>query len=127
MSHPFNPRHGAIRVEAEVTGPLKSMTVPLLLDTGATTTLLEESVLISLSYDLAAVTARVPMTTGSTIQAVPKVVLTRLTALGQHRFGFPVLAYTMPAAAAVSGLLGLDFLRDHVLTVNFWAGLITLA
>jgi hypothetical protein len=33
----------------------------------------------------------------------------------------------MPAAAAVSGLLGLDFLRDHVLTVDFPAGLITLA
>src|SRR5438477_255572 len=95
MSHPFNPKHGPIRGEAEVTGPQRSMTVPLLLDTGATTTLLRASVLLSLGYDLAAVTARVRMTTGNTIQSVPKVVLTRLTALGQHRFGFPVLAYTL--------------------------------
>jgi hypothetical protein len=47
--------------------------------------------------------------------------------LGQHRFGFPVLAYTLPVSASVYGLLGLDFLRDQVLTIDFRAGQITLA
>jgi hypothetical protein len=54
-------------------------------------------------------------------------VLTRFTALGQSRFGFPVLAYSLPAYASVSGLLGLDFLRDQVLSIDFRAGQISLA
>jgi hypothetical protein len=73
------------------------------------------------------VAARVPMTTGSVITSVPTLVLTRFTALGQSRFGFPVLAYSLPAYASVSGLLGLDFLRDQVLSIDFRAGQISLA
>ena len=126
MSFPFGARHGPIFVEAEVTGPLRSLTLPLLLDTGATTSVLKEAVLMALGYDPANVTTRVPMTTGSGVTSVPRVVLTRLTALGQHRFGLPVLGFTLPASASVSGLLGLDFLRDRVLTLDFRAGQITL-
>ena len=103
------------------------MAVPLILDTGATTSLLKETVLTALGYDLANVSDRVQMTTGSVITRVPRVVLTRLTALGQHRIGLTVLAYTLPANSAVSGLLGLDFLRNQMLTIDFRSGQITLA
>jgi hypothetical protein len=126
VSHPFNPKQGPILVDAEVTGPNRSMTLTLILDTGATTSLFKEAVLLALGYDLASVTDCVKMTTGSIITSVPRVVLTRLTALGQHRFGFPVLAYTLPASVSVSGLLGLDFIRDRVLTIDFRTGWITL-
>jgi predicted aspartyl protease len=127
MSSPFHRSQGPILVDAEVTGPNRSMTLPLILDTGATTSLLKESVLLALGYDLASGTDRVAMTTGSVVTSVPRVVLTRFTALGLHRFGFPVLAYTLPAIVSVSGLLGLDFLRDQMLTIDFRAGQITLA
>jgi predicted aspartyl protease len=127
VNYPFHSKYGPILVRAEVTGPGRSLPLRLLLDTGATTTLVKESVLVSLGYDLAGVTDRVRMTTGSIVQTVPKVVLTRLTAMGQHRFGFPVLAYTLPAGVSVAGLLGLDFLRDQVLTIDFRAGQITLS
>jgi hypothetical protein len=126
MTHPFNAKHGPILVEAEVTGPVRSMTLQLILDTGATTTLLGETILIALGYDLTSVANRVPMTTGSLVTSVPEVILTRLTALGHHRFGFPALAYTLPATTAVHGLLGLDFLRDQVPTIDFRTGQITL-
>jgi predicted aspartyl protease len=126
VSHSFQPKHGPILVDAEVTGPSRSMPLSLILDTGATTSLFKESVLLALGYDLASITNRVPMTTGSVVTSVPKVVLTRLTALGQHRFGIPVLAYTLPASVSVAGLLGLDFLRDQLLTIDFRAGQITL-
>lgn len=126
MSFPFASKHGPILVDAEVTGPTRSMPLTLILDTGATTSLIKEAVLLALGYDLATITDRVPMTTGSIVTSVPRVVLTRLTALGQHRFGIPVLAYTLPASVSVAGLLGLDFLRDQVLTIDFQTGRITL-
>ena len=127
MSYPFHATHGPILVRAEVTGPGRSLPLRLLLDTGATTSLLDETTLRALGYDLASVTDRVQMATGSVVTSVPRVVLTRLTALGQHRFGFPVLAHTLPAGTSVAGLLGLDFLRDQVLTIDFRAGQITLS
>ncbi|HEV3121486.1 MAG TPA: retropepsin-like aspartic protease [Isosphaeraceae bacterium] len=126
MSFPFDPSHGPILVKAEVTGPDRSLALQLILDTGATTSLLNDAVLLTLGYDLANVTDRVQMTTGGQVISVLKVVLTRLTALGGHRFGFPVLAHTLPVGASVHGLLGLDFLRGVVLTVDFRSGGITL-
>ena len=99
MSFPFDPSHGPILVKAEVTGPDRSLALQLILDTGATTSLLNDAVLLTLGYDPASVTDRVQMTTGSLVTSVPKVVLTRLTALGQHRFGFPVLSHTLPVGA----------------------------
>jgi predicted aspartyl protease len=127
VSQSFNTRHGPILIDAEVTGPKRTLNIPLILDTGATSSLLKESDLLALGYDMANVTNHVQMITESTVVSVPKVVLTRLTALGQSRFGFPVLAYTLPASTGVSGLLGLDFLRGQVLTIDFTGGRITLA
>lgn len=126
MSFPFDPSHGPILVRAEVTGPGRSLTLQLILDTGATTSLLNDAALLTLGYDLAGATDRVQMTTGSLVTSVPRVILTRLTALGQHRFGFPVLAHTLPVSASVHGLLGLDFFRGGVLIMDFRSGRITL-
>ncbi len=122
MSVTFNPKHGPIMVRAEVTGPARSTPVQLVLDTGATTTVLTEAILLGLGYDLATVTDRARLTTGTMVSIVPRVILTRLSALGQHRFGFPVLAHPLPTAGSVHGLLGLDFLRDQVLTIDFRGG-----
>ncbi len=127
MSHPFDARQGPIVVKAEVTGPDRSLALQLILDTGATTSLLNEAVLLTLGYDIAALSGRTQMTTGSLVTSVPKAILTRLTALSRHRFGFPVLAYTLPATTSVHGLLGLDFLRNELLTIDFRPGQISLA
>jgi hypothetical protein len=52
--------------------------------------------------------------------------LTRLSALGQHRFVFPEVGPTSPSGG-IDGLLGLDFRRDQVLRVDFRSEPITLA
>ena len=126
MSYPFQPNQGPILIKAEVTGPARSMPLQLILDTGATSSLLDRSVLVALGFDLSQVTTFVQMTTGSGFESVPRVVLTRFTTLGQHRFGFPVLAHALPASAQVFGLLGLDFLRGFDLRINFKTGQIDL-
>jgi hypothetical protein len=50
----------------------------------------------------------------------------RLSALGHHATGPRVLVHSVPAAAALDGLPGLDFLRNHVLILDFRAGQISL-
>ena len=126
-SFAFNPGIGPIRVRAEITGPTGTGVLRLILDTGATTSLIDNSSLISLGFDPGQSPLRATVLTGGSANVVPLVVVTRLSALGQHRFGFPVLAHALPAGALADGLLGLDFLRNQVLTLDFRAGQITLA
>jgi hypothetical protein len=83
--------------------------------------------LIAIGYDPALTAERVQVTTGSGIEFAPRVVMLRVSSLGQERLGFPVLGHTLPLSASVDGLLGLDFLRGLNLIVDFRAGLLSLA
>jgi hypothetical protein len=121
----FNPAAGPIQIDAEVTEPAGSVLLKPVLDTGATTSL--RAALISLGFDPDQSPRRVTMATGSSVESVPLVVLTRLGALGRQRIGFSVIAHALPVRSAVDGLLGLDFFRGEVLTIDFRAGRVDLA
>jgi hypothetical protein len=125
--HPFSPKKGPILVKAEATGSTGSTNLNLLLDTGATTSLIDLAILLSIGFDPNQPLRRARMTTGSTVQIVPVFALTRFSALGQRRFIFPVVAHTLPPNSAVDGLLGLDYLRDQILTIDFRSGQIALS
>jgi predicted aspartyl protease len=126
VSFPFNPSAGAVYVEASLSGPLGQADVRLILDTGATTTLIRSTILVAVGYDPDASPDRISVALGSGIQLVPRVVLNRLSALGQHLLGLPVLSHSVLPAAGADGLLGLDFLRGTTLTVDFRVGQIAL-
>lgn len=127
MSQAFKAATGLILVEAEISGPTGRAGATLVLDTGATTTSLNANLLRSVGYDPDAATSFARLTTGTTVVTVPRLMLNRLGALGRHGIGLNVLAHNLPAEAAVDGLLGLDFFRSLLLTIDFRAGWITLA
>ncbi len=127
MSVSFDPEHGLVVVRAEVTGPAGIALLRLALDTGATTTLINSSLLVALGYDPAAAHERTEVTTGSGVEFAAKVPLDKILALGQERKSLPVLAHTLPPSAGVDGILGLDFLRGFILTIDFRNGRVTIA
>jgi predicted aspartyl protease len=127
MSQAFNAKVGLVLVEVEVSGPAGTAGARLVLDTGATSTALNPQVLRSVGCDPDSATDFAQMTTGTTVQTVPRLMVNRLSALGRRFLGLRVLAHSLPAEAAVDGLLGLDFFRDLTLTIDFRAGQITLA
>lgn len=98
----------------------------LALDTGATDTLVNAGMLVSVGYDPASEADRLQVTTGSGIEYVSKVVTRRIKSLGQERFDFAVLSHTLPPSAGVDGLLGVDFFRGNALTIDFRQGHITV-
>ena len=126
MTIRFNPQHGLIVVRVLVTGAEGAKTIRLALDTGATSTLINTAILVNLGYDPVAPTRRIQMTTGSGVEFVPVLTVSRLAALGEEQLNFHVVAHTLPPSASVDGLLGLDFLRDRDLTISFRRGIITL-
>lgn len=122
----FRASSGPILVNASASGPNESMDLRLILDTGATTSLIDRDVLIYLGFDPDEAAHRVEVTTGSAVESWPLVTLNRLTALGTHRLGFPVIAHSLPrVGSGIVGLLGLDFLRGHRLEIDFIAGVLT--
>jgi len=126
MSTTFNPRSGLIIVPVAVEGPSGSAVLRLAFDTGATGTLINTGMLVALGYDPALNSNRIQVTTGSGVEFVPEILLHKLTALGHERTLFPVLGHTLPPSAGVDGLLGLDFVRNQILTIDFQSGTITL-
>jgi predicted aspartyl protease len=126
MTVRFDARQGLLIIAAELQGPTGNALLRLALDTGATSTLLSNSLLVAVGYDPADSEDRVEITTGSGVEYVARVKLLKLTALGHERLDFAVLAHTLPPSAGVDGLLGLDFLRGLHLTVDFQSGTIDL-
>jgi len=98
----------------------------MILDTGATTTSLSLKVLRLIGYDPSMAISQAQLITGSAVSTVPLLMVNRLSALGQHAIGLRVLARNLPPSAAADGLLGLDFVRGHVLTIDFPQGQISL-
>jgi predicted aspartyl protease len=126
VSFPFDADNGLIVVHAELFGPSCAQVLRLALDTGATATLINVGPLATVGYDPALTSERVQVTTGSNVEFLPQVEVTRLSALGQTRIAFLVLAHTLPPSAGVDGLLGLDFLRGQRLEIDFLEGSISL-
>lgn len=126
MSSPFNANRGLIIVHTELFGPSGSIVVRLALDTGATGTMVNVGLLTTIGYDPSLAPDRVQVTTGSGVEYVPRLAMSRIKALGQERTNFSVLGHTLPPSASIDGLLGLDFMRGQVLNIDFAKGRVSL-
>jgi predicted aspartyl protease len=127
MSTPFNPQDHLIGVAVRLFGPSRDFYARLALDTGASSTLVSKDILVLIGYDSDALPKTVKFTTGSGVEAAPRLAVDKIEALDQERLNFSVVAHNLPPTASVDGVLGLDFFRNHILTLDFQNGEITLA
>src|ERR1700722_16169413 len=97
-------------VPCTVAGPAGSGEPRLVLDTGASITVLETTFLKMIGTDPGNSRDFCYLTTASGVVREPIVRVASFTALGVTRANFPVAAHTLPAQSNVSGLLGTDFL-----------------
>lgn len=68
----------------------------------------------------------VEIVTASGYEQLFEVEVPVFAALDVQRARFKVIAHSLPAAVGFDGVLGIDFLRDHLLTIDFRRGLIDL-
>ena len=126
MNHVFDPARGLIVVRAELHGPSAEVGLSLALDTGASHTMVNVLPLTLAGYLLDTATEHVEITTGSGVAYAPRLPVSRIAALGHERTKFPVLAHTLPPSAGIDGLLGLDFMQEKTLRVDFRRSLVSL-
>jgi hypothetical protein len=119
MTLPFDPAEGAILVDATLTGPTAAVELLLVLDTGASCTIVSEDRLQAAGLDPTHPSGNVQATFGGGVMILPLIIATDLSALGVSRADYKVVCHTLPPSAGVDGVLGLDFFAGHVLTIDF--------
>jgi len=122
---PFDPTFRLVRVPVILVGEAEPVKLLFAVDTGATRTVVSEIAVRRLGID----TDRIPRTKtlrGATGPgAVGEVALRALSALGRT-WDAPTLAFRKLGTPSVDGLIGLDFFRGRVLTVDFVRGSVAL-
>lgn len=119
MAYPLSLKSGVILVDTEIIGPKESRYARMILDTGATYTMVSPDILIGGGHDLAKVTRKNPITTASGIEHCPFIKIRALSAFGHTMKNVEVCAHSLPANIPARGLLGLNFLRHFNVHLNF--------
>jgi predicted aspartyl protease len=125
----FNPSVSSIVVDLllEAADGGLSLVIPVVLDTGATLTILATDIMARLGYDPANPDLeRQRIVTGSGIEYAPRTTVRSATAIGLKVVNLDVLCHDLPPESGVDGLLGLNFFRQFKLTIRFRKGIIDL-
>jgi predicted aspartyl protease len=126
MSHAFDPNARLVVVQTVLTGPTGTHQFRFAVDTGSTRTAVAGHVLELLGYQEPPAAERRRARTGSGETRAGLVPVARIQALGRVRMNFSSLWLSMPPGVMLDGLLGLDFFRGLVLTLDFARGQILL-
>lgn len=126
QSYPFDP--GAIRIAVQVYlhGPLRGKYFLFSLDTAATRTSIRPQCLQDIGIDMSQPAGQVSVRGVTGIGTASTYVVPSLTALGHESKNVTVIAQDFPKSVTVHGLLGLDFYRGRIFTIDFDQGFITL-
>ena len=100
--------------------------VNMALDTGVTFVMIPWDVAERLGYDPAICEERVAITTASTVEKVPVIIIEEINVLGHTLKDVKVVVHDLPPKSRVDGLLGLNFLTNFNLKLMFKNGFLEL-
>lgn len=122
----FDPKASIIILEATLTGKGPKRKLNLVLDTGATYVLIPSFIARIMGYDPEVSTKRIPLTTVSGEETAPMVKVESISVLGKQVKNVEVICHDLPASGRVDGLLGLSFLQNFKLVLDFKKGILVL-
>jgi hypothetical protein len=122
VTYPFRAER-LILVTCRLASEQAAILCTFALDTGATRSMTTAARASTLGLTLR---PSPPVVTASRVERPAEGLLQRIDALGLVRRDFPILVMDLPATAGIDGLLGLDFLRDTRLTIDFRAGILSV-
>lgn len=124
--YPFLPNDIRIAVPVLVIGSKTEVELTFCLDTGATRSSIRPKWLEAIGIDLSRPTSQVNVRGVIGVGRASCYELPTLSALGRILNRMTIIAQEYPRSVTVDGLLGLDFLRGQILTINFSRGRIVL-
>jgi len=111
-----------IVLEPEIEGEGETRTVEMALDTGATYVMIPWDIAEALGYEPEISKERIKITTASGIEKVPLITLKSMSVLGKKAENVKASIHDLPPQCHVDGLLGLSYLRNFKLCIDFTGG-----
>ena len=100
-------------VHALLKGPKDTKIIRLVVDTGATTTIIPPQIALAIGCNPVRAKHHLSIITASGLEYLPVVTVPVIESLGQQVKNLAVACHSLPPQSTVDGLLGLDFL-SHV-------------
>lgn len=116
----FNPQDLSIILDVEISGKASTIT-RLVLDTGASFVVLPWKLAVAIGLQIDP-EKTIQTTTATTLETVPKVIIPEISVLGKKVRMVEAIIKDLPPEAPVDGLLGLSFLKNFKLTIDFSKG-----
>ena len=123
IEFPFDPQDNLIVVPVEVHGKSHLITLNMAVDTGATWTILP---IKTCSIIGAVHQRRISIVTGSRVESAQLMTIPLIKAFGIDITNFKVVAHDLPPSLLVDGLLGMNFLKRAMLTIDFHKNIIKI-
>lgn len=120
----FDPSSTSIIVSADIKASLPTV-AKLILDTGASYVTLPWNMVSAIGIPIDTKNT-VQLTSASTVETIPKIVIPEMTVLGKRLQNIEAIVKDLPPEAPADGLLGLSFLKNFKLTINFKKNYLTL-
>ncbi|MFH1652983.1 MAG: retropepsin-like aspartic protease [Pseudomonadota bacterium] len=122
----FPKNSQSIIVPVKILGPANTRYARMILDTGATYTMICPEILDDVGYDLTQPCRKLAITTASSIEYTPFFKIQKVSALGKEIDNIEVASHSLPPRVPADGLLGLNFLRSYKLTLHVDKGYLEL-
>jgi len=114
---PTDPK--VIIIPIRIAGPRTERYVRVILDTGATYTMISPHVLEETGYNLSKPVRQVNITTASGIEKSPFYIVSAVEFLGYRLDNVEVASHKLPARVPADGLLGLNVLKRFNVHLEF--------
>src|SRR3989338_757701 len=109
MPPPSHPPRRSLRllvVHALLKGPKDTKMIRLVVDTGATTTIIPPQVALAIGCDPAKAKNHISIITASGLEYLPVITIPLIECLGQRATDLSVTCHALPPQSIVDGLLG---------------------
>ncbi len=121
----FNPEDYIIVVNSKISAKHNAI-ARLVLDTGASFVVLPWKLALGIGISIDP-NKTIQTTTATAVETVPKIVIPEMSVLGKKAKNVEAIIKDLPTDSPVDGLLGLSFLKNFNLKINFKKGQLSLA
>ncbi len=119
-------RKSVIPIKVRIEGERDAKKIDMALDTGATYLMLPWEISEILGYEPELSPGRINMITASGVEKVPLITLKAVSVLGKSANNVQAIVHDLPQESYVDGLLGLSFLKNFRICLDFKKGVLEI-
>lgn len=126
MRTTFDPDSPIIILKVEISGPKGSYKIDMALDTGASYSMMPLDISERLGYESISNRETITITTASSRERVPLIEVESLKIGDIQANDVDIILHDIPPQSRIDGLLGLSFLKNFKVTIDFPKGILEI-